>query len=116
MYDVTRFLDVHPGGRRIMLPHLGKDATASFKLHHNVMTVMGKYDKSLWIGTLQGASVYDEPDPTATLFGDMVAFGDPSWYQGWTSPYCKSFYWFIWQTRIPINNLGRGCASLWILK
>jgi cytochrome b involved in lipid metabolism len=30
VYDVTVFLQEHPGGARVLLPHLGKDATAAF--------------------------------------------------------------------------------------
>lgn len=30
-YDVTRFLIVHPGGQRVLKPHLGKDATEAFR-------------------------------------------------------------------------------------
>jgi hypothetical protein len=37
VYDVTRFLVVHPGGQRVLRPHLGKDATAAFaRVGHSV--------------------------------------------------------------------------------
>ncbi|KAI9363862.1 hypothetical protein DFJ73DRAFT_620263 [Zopfochytrium polystomum] len=44
VYDVTDFLDAHPGGKRILAQHLGKDATKQFALFHNLDSVSAKYD------------------------------------------------------------------------
>lgn len=34
MYDVTEWLDEHPGGRKILLKNVGKDATDKFMNFH----------------------------------------------------------------------------------
>lgn len=88
VYDVSEFLDAHPGGKRVMMPLLGKDASAQFKLYHTAATVLdGKYNKSLMIGKLQGTEDVEQFDAAADTFGSMVAFADPAWYQGWATPY-----------------------------
>lgn len=98
VYNVTSFLDMHPGtqitkagGSRVMLPFLGKDATAIFNQYHKAQTVMAKYSKMLLIGEVEGSEPDAAYDPEAEMFGDLVAFGDPSWYQGWKSPYYNVF-------------------------
>ncbi|KAI8609748.1 putative acyl-CoA dehydrogenase [Chytriomyces sp. MP71] len=94
VFDITSFLDVHPGGRRILLPLLGKDASKQFAQYHNVTTVLGKYQTKLQIGSIQGSSVAQQAvkhfGPDSKDFGDLVAYGDPVWYQGWASPYYKA--------------------------
>lgn len=35
VYDVTGFLDVHPGGRQALIKHAGRDASAAFWRHHS---------------------------------------------------------------------------------
>lgn len=34
VYDVTQFLDEHPGGKKILLKNSGKDATSKFVNYH----------------------------------------------------------------------------------
>lgn len=34
MYDVTEFLNEHPGGSAILLKHAGRDATAAYEMAH----------------------------------------------------------------------------------
>ncbi|KAJ3189678.1 hypothetical protein HK101_008764 [Irineochytrium annulatum] len=92
VYNITPFLDAHPGGKRILLTVLGKDATKEFKRHHNSAAVFGKYDKKMVVGLVKGQedALVDEEvkwPKENKEFGDMVAFGDPAWYQGWKSPY-----------------------------
>ncbi|KAI9325875.1 putative acyl-CoA dehydrogenase [Zopfochytrium polystomum] len=92
VFDVTDFLDAHPGGRRVVLPLLGKDASKEFHKFHNVVTVMGKYRPRLQIGVLEGAVFDADKDnyaPDADMFGNLVPFADPAWYQGWNTPYYK---------------------------
>ncbi|KAI8917973.1 putative acyl-CoA dehydrogenase [Entophlyctis helioformis] len=91
VYDVTRFLDVHPGGKRILLTVAGQDATKAFELHHQATTVLAKYDAKLVVGVLDG---YEPSSDVAEsygrdAFGDKLAFADPAWYQDWHSPYYK---------------------------
>ncbi|KAI9337915.1 acyl-dehydrogenase domain-containing protein [Zopfochytrium polystomum] len=88
VYDVTDFLDAHPGGKRILAQHLGKDATKQFALFHNLDSVAAKYDSKLVIGTLVGRQE-KEPYSSEGPFGSMIAFADPAWYQDWESPFHK---------------------------
>ncbi|KAJ3293821.1 hypothetical protein HDU79_011850 [Rhizoclosmatium sp. JEL0117] len=83
VFDVTDFLEGHPGGRRVLLPFLGKDATAEFRRFHNPKTVLGKYAPKLQVAVL--CSVADSDVDS----NSKVAFADPVWTQGWKSPYYK---------------------------
>ncbi|KAI8809546.1 putative acyl-CoA dehydrogenase [Cladochytrium replicatum] len=88
VYDITNFMDGHPGGRRILLQVAGQDATKQFVQFHNLnaIPVLAKY-KKLIVGELKGATPASQEDPEAATFGSMVAFADPAWYQSWSSPY-----------------------------
>lgn len=96
VYNITKFAKIHPGGRKVILRFAGKDCTDDYDQHHSDL-VMVKYHKRLCIGT-----VYKEPKKPGRLakmammmkgtmdfdlFGELIPFGDPSWYQGWASPY-----------------------------
>ncbi|KAI9313664.1 putative acyl-CoA dehydrogenase [Zopfochytrium polystomum] len=86
VYDVTDFLDAHPGGRRVLIPLLGKDATKQFSLFHNIDAVATKYDSKLQIGVVSGRPE-KEPHSSDGPFGSMIAFADPASCQDWESPY-----------------------------
>ncbi|TPX32506.1 hypothetical protein SmJEL517_g04380 [Synchytrium microbalum] len=86
VYDVTDFLDGHPGGKRILMSVAGKDATTAFANFHKVAAVMASYGNKLQIGELDGAHK-EAPKPKSDLFGELIPYGDPNWYQGWKSPY-----------------------------
>ncbi|SCV74312.1 BQ2448_6744 [Microbotryum intermedium] len=107
VYDVSKFLDDHPGGAKILKNWSGKDATEKFWAFHN-QTVLDKVAKKFLKGMIEGAepasaapaqastSLDDEDcaafitkvdDEDTTYFGDLVPFGDPMWYQDWSSPY-----------------------------
>ncbi|KAI8809547.1 putative acyl-CoA dehydrogenase [Cladochytrium replicatum] len=90
VYNITNFLEGHPGGKRILLQVAGQDATKQFVQFHNLnaITVLKKYTK-LVVGELEGAQTTSEEDPAAANFGSMISFADPSWYQGWATPYYK---------------------------
>ncbi|KAI3478692.1 hypothetical protein L1887_59329 [Cichorium endivia] len=49
VYDVTEFLDDHPGGKKILLKNCGKDATEAFWTYHGEK-VLEKVGKDLEIG------------------------------------------------------------------
>ncbi|KAG0054774.1 hypothetical protein BGZ83_010450 [Gryganskiella cystojenkinii] len=96
VYDVSRFLKDHPGGKKIILKNAGTDATKQFDAFHNA-GVLEKYG-ALCIGVIDGAPQSGEAAPAATSstadddemqFGEMIPFGDPSWYQQWASPFYK---------------------------
>ncbi|KAI9850885.1 MAG: hypothetical protein M1838_004864 [Thelocarpon superellum] len=52
VYDVTGFIDEHPGGAKILKRQGGKDATKQFWKYHNE-GVLKKYADKLKIGTVQ---------------------------------------------------------------
>ncbi|KAI7903331.1 acyl-CoA dehydrogenase/oxidase [Cokeromyces recurvatus] len=107
VYDVTSFLEDHPGGKKVLLKAAGMDASKQFDAFHNPNILKGlavKYE----IGQLVTADTQEETlndelneqqqqeeneEPNANplivneTFGDMVPFGDPMWYQDWYSPF-----------------------------
>jgi cytochrome b involved in lipid metabolism len=75
VYNVTSYVDGHPGGRRILLSFAGQDATTKFSMHHNVPVVLKKYEK-LVIGTLKDSEErVEEKGADLTRFGDQLLFG-----------------------------------------
>ncbi|KAJ4190588.1 hypothetical protein NW767_011208 [Fusarium falciforme] len=115
VYDVTKFQDDHPGGKKILQRVAGKDASKQFWKYHNE-SILKKYQKQLQVGSLDTKPKAPEPKaepkpapaPAATPkavaaaekaassseeadalepYGDQIPFGDPSWYQNYHSPY-----------------------------
>ncbi|KAI5920574.1 acyl-CoA dehydrogenase NM domain-like protein [Camillea tinctor] len=116
VYDLTKFQDDHPGGKKILTRVAGKDASKQFWKYHNE-GILKKYKASLQIGSLD-TKPKAEPAPAPTpapapapapkketkkttetstatsqesepleQFGDLIPFADPSWYQNYHSPY-----------------------------
>jgi len=95
VYDVTKFLQEHPGGKKVLLKVAGKDATKEFSGLHSA-EVLPKYGPELLIGEIEEAKseqAIEESDRWANLeradgtFGEQVPYGDPVWYQGWNVSY-----------------------------
>ncbi|KAJ3131788.1 hypothetical protein HK101_004679, partial [Irineochytrium annulatum] len=98
VYDVTNFLKEHPGGKKVLLKVAGQDASKQFDQFHNA-SVLEKYGPQLYKGDVAGAtssssgsagSIDDVPLTGVNegeSFGDLVPYGDPYWYQDWSSPY-----------------------------
>lgn len=55
VYDVTQFLDEHPGGKKILLKNSGKDATEKFTQIHPER-VFNEVAPKFQIGTLADGS------------------------------------------------------------
>jgi len=105
VYDVTKFLRLHPGGKKVLLGVGGQECTEQFNQFHNPTAVMNKYGPKLYIGDLEGsqpasaasagAVVKARPQTKAVVklpnetFGDRIPYGDPAWYAGWNTPYYK---------------------------
>ncbi|TWU75910.1 hypothetical protein ED733_006074 [Metarhizium rileyi] len=105
VYDITKFQDEHPGGKKILQRVAGKDASKIFWKYHNE-GILKKYKGKLQVGSLD-TKPKTEPKPAAAPapkkavksatgderseplepFGAMIPFADPSWYQGNFSPY-----------------------------
>lgn len=113
VYDLTKFQDEHPGGKKILQRVAGKDASKQFWKYHNE-SILKKYQKSLLVGSLDTKAAPPTPPPTPPkaapvkaapapaaptsshddedaepfdTFGDLVPYADPSWYQSYHSPY-----------------------------
>ncbi|KAJ2893643.1 Cyclohexane-1-carbonyl-CoA dehydrogenase [Zalerion maritima] len=109
VYDVTKFQDDHPGGKKILARVGGKDASKQFWKYHNE-GILKKYKKDLQIGSLDTKPKPAAPAPPPTPakkavtitekeasssdesealddFGAQIPFADPAWYQGYHSPY-----------------------------
>ncbi|EPE27564.1 Cytochrome b5-like heme/steroid binding protein [Glarea lozoyensis ATCC 20868] len=52
VYDVTGFVDEHPGGAKILKRVAGKDASKQFWKYHNE-SVLKKYQPKLKIGSVK---------------------------------------------------------------
>jgi len=98
VYDVTKFLADHPGGKKVIVNEAGKDATKKFNMFHKP-EVLVKYGAQLLVGTVGSAAAAAKPSaaaaetkkaakaPHPNRFGELVPYGDPNWYQEWNSPY-----------------------------
>ena len=51
VYNVTEFLDEHPGGKKAILLYAGKDATQEFEMLHRP-DIINKYGKEMLVGSL----------------------------------------------------------------
>lgn len=86
VYDLTDFVDAHPGGETVLRQVAGQDATTAFyNLHrHEVLT---KY-KDLAVGTIEG----EKPQVITPQPGDLsqVPYAEPLWLaEPFRSPYYK---------------------------
>ncbi|KAI1308299.1 acyl-CoA dehydrogenase-like protein [Xylaria venustula] len=86
VYDVSDFLDAHPGGESVLRQVAGQDATAAFyNLHRHEVLV--KYE-DLQIGTVEG----EKPTVVTPQPGDLslVPYAEPLWLTpAFKSPYFK---------------------------
>ncbi|KAI7885262.1 acyl-CoA dehydrogenase NM domain-like protein [Lichtheimia hyalospora FSU 10163] len=85
VYDVSEFVDLHPGGVFPIMELAGKDATEAFYGLHR-QEVLIKYDR-LKIGTIAG----EEPQIAIRQPGEIsrVPYAEPSAWMGYKSPYFK---------------------------
>ncbi|KAL1858576.1 hypothetical protein Plec18170_002776 [Paecilomyces lecythidis] len=111
VYDLSKFQDEHPGGKKILQRVAGKDASKQFWKYHNE-GILKKYKGKLQIGSLDSKKAAAAPAPAPAKkeapkaapaaaaaatpakpvealepYGDLIPFADPSWYQGYRSPY-----------------------------
>jgi hypothetical protein len=102
VYNLSKFLALHPGGASSILDYAGRDASEPFRQLHTP-AVLAKYDEKLCIGIVASAS--SETSQRSALFPSaqprrardsspgMIAasvslpYTDPNAMQGWVSPY-----------------------------
>ncbi|KJZ76849.1 hypothetical protein HIM_03726 [Hirsutella minnesotensis 3608] len=86
VYDLTDFVDAHPGGESVLRQVAGQDATKAFyNLHRH--EVLGKY-ADLAIGTVKG----EKPQVITPKSGDLsaVPYAEPLWLSPpFKNPYYK---------------------------
>eukprot|EP00668_Euglena_longa_P036424 GGOE01046817.1.p1 GENE.GGOE01046817.1~~GGOE01046817.1.p1 ORF type:complete len:534 (-),score=149.20 GGOE01046817.1:307-1878(-) len=85
VYNVTSFLDIHPGGRVVLLPYAGRDATEVFVSLHR-MEHLRQYADMLLVGRLPEA-LAQEPHRIASDHISSVPYAEASAWQGFHSPY-----------------------------
>jgi len=83
VYDVSSYVNLHPGGRRVLLSVAGTDATTMFERHHNTMVILHKYEK-LKIGVVMGANV--------VTYNSNYLLSEPAWHYS-ASPYYKDSHY-----------------------
>ncbi|KFZ23995.1 hypothetical protein V502_01526 [Pseudogymnoascus sp. VKM F-4520 (FW-2644)] len=84
VYDVTDFVDAHPGGEFVLKQVAGQDATEAFYNLHR-QEVLQKYSE-LCLGTLEN----EKPEVIEQKAGDLslVPYGEPTWLRPeFHSPY-----------------------------
>ncbi|MCJ1304295.1 hypothetical protein MMC08_007107 [Hypocenomyce scalaris] len=65
VYDLTKFQDEHPGGKKILQRVAGKDASKQFWKYHNE-SILKKYKGQLQLGSLDSKKQAAPPTPPAT--------------------------------------------------
>lgn len=83
VYDITKFLKFHPGGRHVLLAYAGKDATDAFYSMHRV-DVLTKYAHFV-VGTIEGEKAVQQGTPRNEL--SQVPYAEPSAFMGFKSAY-----------------------------
>lgn len=112
VFDLTNFINEHPGGKKVLLKKAGKDASKEFKTFHND-AIMQRVGLPMQIGVIgsvnaPAAAAEDKKKPVAVeekkaeaspvkksvdihqlvssadaKFGEGIPYGDPTWYQDW---------------------------------
>lgn len=85
--DVTKFLTLHPAGKKIILDQGGKDATEQFWYFHSP-SVLAKYEK-LIIGRVEKPKKPLGPLQLEGSSGEGIPYGDIPAFQKWNSPYYR---------------------------
>jgi alkylation response protein AidB-like acyl-CoA dehydrogenase/predicted heme/steroid binding protein len=88
VYDVTKFLKSHPGGKGIILKLAGRDCTSEFYDFH-ARDVLEKYGPKLRKGGVKNASspVFMPSSDDRLRFDTYTPFAESPAFRGWKSPY-----------------------------
>jgi alkylation response protein AidB-like acyl-CoA dehydrogenase/predicted heme/steroid binding protein len=90
-YDVTKFLDEHPGGKNILMEYAGKDASEEFWALHS-KDILQNFGPEMLVGKVSAAAASisnsDSKKKKKKSSSDaLVAYADPYWCQGLASPF-----------------------------
>lgn len=86
VYDLSKFVDLHPGGSHVLVQVAGQDATEAFFGMHRA-EVLSKYGRYI-IGTVEGQKPQYILPTAGTL--SPVPYAEPTWIrEGFKSPYYK---------------------------
>lgn len=85
VYNLTSFLDLHPGGRGVLLPYAGRDATEIFYSLHRAEHLK-QYSDRLLVGRLPTTTA-SRPQFPAAAHISAVPYAEPSAWQHFKSPY-----------------------------
>ena len=90
VYDLTKFLKAHPGGKGVLVALAGRDVTSEFYDFH-ARDVLEKYGPKLRIGT-----VTEIPSPPTAehrkALDVYTPFAEAPFFRGWKSPYHKEHH------------------------
>ena len=76
VYDITEYLDEHPGGQHILLKYAGKDATEAFNQVGHTSKAYNELDKFI-IGRVSGTNVEIRISPKkTTLLKNLITHED----------------------------------------
>ncbi|NWR66582.1 CYB5B protein, partial [Bucorvus abyssinicus] len=90
VYDVTRFLEEHPGGEEVLLEQAGRDATESFEdVGHS--TDAREMLKQYYIGEIHPVRTCWLPQPLSYVGGDCIGMRISQ-----THPPRRVFFWSTW--------------------
>lgn len=121
VFDLTQFINEHPGGKKVLLKKAGKDASKEFKTFHND-AIMQRVGLPMQIGVIgSGPAVAVEEKKAAPAstpvpakqqsvdihqlitggqarFGEGIPYGDPTWYQDWNryEEICFPFFLYLY--------------------
>lgn len=102
VFDLTQFINEHPGGKKVLMKKAGKDASKEFKTFHNeaIMQRVGLPMQIGVIGSIEQPVQKEEQKPVVPVksvdihqlisspeqarFGEGMPYGDPNWYQDWS--------------------------------
>ena len=81
VYDVTQFLDSHPGGKGLLLAHAGADATTTFDAVHSELILNSRDETVRLVGTLLGtvakpAEIQDTHAPAVLPLAECLNTSD----------------------------------------
>eukprot|EP00929_Paragymnodinium_shiwhaense_P084219 TRINITY_DN45014_c0_g1_i1.p1 TRINITY_DN45014_c0_g1~~TRINITY_DN45014_c0_g1_i1.p1 ORF type:complete len:529 (+),score=153.31 TRINITY_DN45014_c0_g1_i1:85-1671(+) len=86
VYDVTKFMKVHPGGAGILRLYAGKDCTKEFFAFHKA-SVLANTGAKFWKANVQGGKVGAQEASADKTQIDVAPYSENSAWMGWNSPY-----------------------------